>query len=167
MKWYQYLLCLVVMLSGIYCSIESVKIVTAKSETVGKYVYVKETSKPLFSVKLNDINLTQSTDSLDNYIWSKTYDAVKFDGKNNKYEITLNDMPAYNVTTTAGTASCEFVFSFKDTNADLIQRVSLFLNLKFFENYTTLDISLSGDIGYLLMSDYIACNGLDLAVTEV
>ena len=164
MKWFQYLLCLIVILSGIYCGIETVKMVTAKSDTVGSYVYVKESPKPLFSTKMSEISLSKKDNS---YTWSKTYDAVKFDGKNNKYEFTLNDRPAYAVTTTAGTANCEFVLSFKDTNANVIQRVSLFIDLKFFENYTTLDVSLTGDMAYSLMSDYIACNGLSLAVTEV
>lgn len=165
MKWYQWLFCILIMLITPFIVIDGYKLLTAKSNTYGYYVYIPNTQSTFFNEKLTGVALTSQDDV--SYVWSKTFDKVDFNGLLSDYEILINDNPCYFNKVYAGKIESVFKLDYRDVENNILTTSSLDISISFLDSGVVLNLSLINDNDNLIFfEEYINNNGLDFKVVE-
>ena len=90
-----------------------------------------------------------------------------FNGRDNQYNMLINNKPCTKENTTAGQYQSQFDLSFFDLNGDVIKTLTLYIEIKFYQSNIQLRIYNNADEtlqGYL--REYISYNGFILRIIE-
>lgn len=167
MKWYAYVLCLVMIVIGTICTIELVDVFNITSADYGKAITI-ETKNDYEEVSKFDLGaIPLSSADYVNYSYTNTYGAEKFDGNKNEYLLLLNGKPADNFTQSSGKVSGMFVLKFYDTDGSVLCTSKLSVLIEYLAGGTRVSLNLVNEndsISYF--NTYSNINGAVLKVVR-
>lgn len=169
MKWYTYIICIVLILVGTFLGIELYRDVKAESYVNGSID---------ISNKFTQENFNYSSTSLvfyhDLYDDTNTYTFEKelvktenFNGKDKSYEVWLNDFILLNTEFNAGSIYSVVNMDFYDEYGKVVKETEMKLSIKYLSNKTTLTLSTIGEESASFLEQYFSDNGIRLRVVEI
>lgn len=167
MKWWQWLICIAIILIGSFCAIDSYKMITAGNKTTGQYKYVPNYYSSFFKENLVAMALTDS-DGDGYFTYEKTFAKQEFDGTKKAYLLMVNNLPCYTQTVKAGAIQGNFKMDFKDTDNNTIGSVDLNISISFLDSGTKVVLGCKDENNAILnLTDYASNNNFFVEVVEV
>ena len=165
MKWYSYIICAVLIIVGIFCTIELVDVFNVKSGEYGQVVTF-ETENNLNEVfKLDYGTIGFDTEDYSNYSNVTTRPAVDFDGTKETYYLYFNDQPLNNVSQNAGRMSGNIEIKFYDEYGSVVSTAKLNVIIEFLAGETKVSVSINNvDNSVSYLNSYMEINGAVLKV---
>lgn len=165
MRWWGYVICLIIIVIAIYMATDLIKTFTAKSDSIGF-----STEEKFFKTAVdidkdfNNITLQKNT-TTGYYDYFTTFKAVNgYDGTKNKYELLVNNTPCSVNTTGAGYLNSEFRLKFYNINGEVDEDTTLYINFQFFNNKTNIRLVCKNNNAVSYWKSYIENNGLNLKI---
>ena len=165
MKWYHYIICLVLIFVGVISTFNLVDIFSAKSGEYGK-VFVYET--PGYDNEFSRFDYGSIDFDTEDYYQYKnvsTFATQDFDGVKNEYTLYFNDQPLNNIVQTAGRISGELTVKFYDTDGQVATTAQLNVVIEYLASATKVTMTINNDdnaVSYL--NTYMEINGAILRV---
>jgi len=163
MKWYHYLICIAMIIAGIFCSIQLVDLFSVKSVEVGQVNFATKNNYDEFSCF--DISNMTETDDYVVYTSVSTYGAQDFDGSKNEYSVFFNDTPLDNLSITAGKISGQTILVFYDLDGNEVTTAKILFTIEYSANQTTVTATMTNEnysVSYF--NSYAEINGAVLKV---
>lgn len=167
MNWKHYLVCTILIIVGVVCSVELFAILDIKSGEYGSvFIYDQVNNYQEFS-KFDYGTIDFATDNFTNYTSITTYANQNFDGTKNNYQLFFNGRPLNNVSQTAGKLSGDLIIKFYDLDATVITMAELTFTVEYLASSTKVTITThnqDNSISYL--NAYLNINGAVLKVVQ-
>lgn len=170
MKWYTYLICFVITIIGLFCTIELTEMFGVKSLDIGKPIVIeKENKEELCKYDLSDMKFEAYEHSSVYFVYSDSFDYVQYDSRFNEYELLINGNKVPNVNYLPGAITSLLTTNYYDYNNDLIATSQLSITITFKATQTLVELKSYNDstnnISYL--QKYIDINGFVLQVIDL
>ena len=120
MKWYSYLICCLLIVVGIFCSIELVNIFSVKSGEYGSVITFESKNNYEEVSKFDFGTITFTIEDYTNYTSNSTFAPIDFDGTKQDYLIFFNEQPLNNIVINAGRISGDLSIKFYDLDGEEI-----------------------------------------------
>lgn len=168
MKWYTYLICLIMIIFGTFCTINLYKEIKAESYINGSIDISNQFSQETFNYTASQVSFSFDADTDDTYIFEKDLLKVDdFNGEKKQYKVMLNDFILIDVDIKAGSIYSPLIMDFYDIDGNVICQGKLNLSIKFLSGKTTLTLSCIGEEEKSFFEQYFYDNGINLNVVEV
>jgi hypothetical protein len=160
MRWWQWLICAVLIVLGVMATVDLYRVYSAKSSIAGQVQYegVKE-------VRVLDIDMTGIAFNKETLKYETTFHGVEFDGQMNGYEILVNDYPCSVVEYDAGYIYGKFVLDFYDEYGKFAVQSVVHIKFVFAVGRTRAELwtdNANGGLSYLY--NYMIDSGLKIRV---
>lgn len=169
MKFRAYLLCFVLIVSGIFCGISFAKLYFRESATNGsgidvEYVYDMESFR-FASIGIPFVDDLYS----DAYTYeSELLPVEDFDGEEKQYQLVLNDFVCQDTIVDAGYILGEYTFNFYDLHGDVACESTISIRINFYVNHTDLIITCNdGAVATTYWTSYFNDFGVVITVNEI
>ena len=169
MKWYTYLICFILIIVGVFCSIELYKDVKAESYVNGSIDISNKFSQESFNYSSTSVIFYHDLyDDTDTYTFEKELLKVEdFNGKEKEYKLILNDYVLLDAEFNSGSVFSTFVIDFYNTEGSIICNAEMKMSIKFLSNKTQLTLSTVGEDNSSFLEQYFSDNGIRLKVIEI
>lgn len=169
MKWYTYLICFILIIVGVFCSIELYKEVKAESYINGSIDISNQFEAESFNYSSTSVVFYHDLyDDTNTYTFDKELIKVEdFDGKNKKYNVVLNDYILLDTEFNSGSIFSTFEIDFYNTEGSIICNAEMKISIKFLSNKTQLTLTTVGKECASFLEQYFADNGIRLRVVEI
>jgi len=167
MKWFSYLICGILIIAGIICSINLAKFWSIKSATYGEITSIETINKYDDVAKFDCTSIPLETDDYLNYTSSSSFKPVSYDGTQKNYAFLFNDMLVSNTEFFAGKINSLLKINFYDTDGEIATTISLNIFINFYEDKTEIKIStknVNNSVAYF--ERYVMTNGAVFKVVE-
>lgn len=170
MKWYTYLICIVITIIGVFCTIELADMFGVKSLDIGTPIVVeKENTNELCKYDLSDLKFESLEDSSVYYTYSDSFEPIKYDSRFKEYKILLNGDEIPDVEYLPGAITSLITTNYYDFNNNLIATSQLSITITFKATQTLVELKSFNDstnnISYL--QKYIDINGFVLQIFDL
>lgn len=167
MKWWQWIICLIIIVVGAFCAVDTVKYLTASSKTFGDYKYVPSNYIEFFEEDMQSLAL-EDADGDGYYTYSKKIRHIDFDGTQKNYELLVNDVICYSNEVNAGAIKAVLKLDFKTVENTINGSCTVNITVAFYESGTQITIGVQDDNNALInFENYVANSGFTLKVVEV
>ena len=167
MKWYHYLICGILIVIGIFSTMNLVELFSVSSQEYGSVITI-ETQNNYNEVSKFDLGtFTLHPTSGNNYSETITLAPEVFDGANKDYLILFNGKPANNVDSKSGQISGDVSMTFYDLDGKEITTANFNVAIQYYVTQTVITISMTNEnesVSYL--SNYTYMNGAVFSVVE-
>ena len=165
MKWYWWIICIIIIIGGVFCAIDGYKLLTAKSATYGTYEYIPNVQTSIFEEKLTGIVFETEDDKV--YTATKLFETQSFDGNAGDYELLINNLPCYSQKVSSGKIEGTFKMDFKNAEGEIISSANVKVTVSFMASNTVIDLVLENENNSIFMFEqFIDNNGLDIKIVE-
>lgn len=169
MKWYWYIICVILVLLGVFCGIQLYKEVKAESYVNGSIDISNKFSQESFKYTNTSVVFYHDIyDETDTYIFEA--DCLKvddFNGLTNTYQVVLNDYILLESEINAGSIFTNVNLDFYDTYGEIIKSVDMQISIKFLRDKTQLTLATTGNENASFLEQYFSNNGIRLYVNEI
>ena len=169
MKWYWYIICVILVLLGVFCGIQLYKEVKAESYVNGSIDILNKFSQESFKYTNTSVVFYHDVyDETDTYIFEA--DCLKvddFNGLTNTYQVVLNDYILLESEINAGSIFTNVNLDFYDTYGEIIKSVDMQISIKFLSDKTQLTLATTGNENASFLEQYFSNNGIRLYVNEI
>ncbi len=167
MKWYTYVVCFVLIIVGILCSMELVKIFNVKSAEYGTFVTI-ETKNDYNEISRFDLgSFVFDTDDYQYFTFNAIYSPEDFNGKENNYTLLYNGQPLSNIVSSAGKISGDLIKNFYNVDGEVASTVNLHVLIEYYASGTKVSLSLTNENDSMsYMTTYSNINGAILKVVQ-
>ena len=169
MKWYWYIICVILVLLGVFCGIQLYKEVKAESYVNGSIDISNKFSQESFKYTNTSVVFYHDVyDETDTYIFEA--DCLKvddFNGLTNTYQVVLNDYILLESEINAGSIFTNVNLDFYDTYGEIIKSVDMQISIKFLSDKTQLTLATTGNENASFLEQYFSNNGIRLYVNEI
>lgn len=169
MKWYWYIICVILVLLGVFCGIQLYKEVKAESYVNGSIDISNKFSQESFKYTNTCVVFYHDIyDETDTYIFEA--DCLKvddFNGLTNTYQVVLNDYILLESEINAGSIFTNVNLDFYDTYGEIIKSVDMQISIKFLSDKTQLTLATTGNENASFLEQYFSNNGIRLYVNEI
>ena len=167
MKWYHYLICGILIVIGIFSTINLVELFSVSSQEYGSVITI-ETQNNYNEVSKFDLGtFTLQPTSGNQYSETITLAPEVFDGSNKDYLILFNGKPANNIDSKSGQISGDVSMTFYDLEGKEITTANFNVAIQYYVTQTVITISMTNEndsVSYL--SNYTNVNGAVFSVVE-
>ena len=167
MKWYSYLICVVLIVGALFCTISLVDVWQEYSGVYGEPVTI-ETSADYDVVAKFDYGVIDfETDDGQAYTNITSYGYIDFDGTQSDYALLFNDNLLSDVEFLAGKIVGAMDINFYATTGDYVCTATLTINIDFYDGQTVVTLSIENDndsVAYFMQ--YMTVNGAILKIVE-
>ena len=169
MKWYVYVICVVLIILGILCGIKLYKEIKSESYVNGSIDIENIFSQKDFAYSTTSFTLYHDLyDDTNTYVFEQNLLQVEdFNGLENQYLVFFNDKLITNTQITAGAVYSTIEMDFYSISGSLISKVQANLTLKFFSDKTNLLVSVQGQENANLFEQYAKANGFRLKIEKI
>ena len=169
MKWYVYVICVVLIILGILCGIKLYKEIKSESYVNGSIDIENIFSQKDFAYSTTSFTLYHDLyDDTNTYVFEQNLLQVEdFNGLENQYLVFFNDKLITNTQITAGAVYSTIEIDFYSISGNLISKVQANLSLKFFSDKTNLLVSVQGQENANLFEQYAKANGFRLKIEKI
>ena len=167
MKWYTYLICIVLIIIGIFAGTAFYNEATATSYKNGSINIENQFSQEQFFYS-NSAVVFYPTENSEAYAFEIDLNKTEgFDAEVNEYEVYLNGFILLDTTFTGGSVTSNVAMDFYDVDGSLVHEGSLNILIRFLNNKTQLKLSCPDVESATYFEEYFTTNGIRLAVLEV
>ena len=167
MKWYHYLICAVLIVVGIFSTMNLVELFSVSSQEYGTVITI-ETKNNYNEVSKFDLGtFTLQPTSGNNYSEIITLAPETFDGAGKDYLILFNGKPANNVDSKSGQISGDVSLTFYDLEGKEITTANFNVAIQYYVTQTVITISMTNEndsVSYL--SHHTNTTGAVISVVE-
>ena len=167
MKWYHYLICTVLIVVGIFSTMNLVELFSVSSQEYGTVITI-ETKNNYNEVSKFDLGtFTLQPTSGNNYSEIITLAPETFDGAGKDYLILFNGKPANNVDSKSGQISGDVSLTFYDLEGKEITTANFNVAIQYYVTQTVITISMTNEndsVSYL--SHHTNTTGAVISVVE-
>lgn len=166
MKWYSYLICIVLIISGIFCGINLVEIWSQKSGVYGSIESIETQNNYNEVVKFDLGTISFESDNNVDYSFTYTDGYIEFDG-NSDYSLLINDSLVSDVIFEAGKIIADAKFKFYGSDGKVVSLAELNIYIEFLSDKTVISITTKNNnnsMAYLMR--YVNVNGFVIKVVE-
>ena len=167
MKWYHYLICAVLIVVGIFSTMNLVELFSVSSQEYGTVITI-ETKNNYNEVSKFDLGtFTLQPTSGNNYTETITLAPETFDGAGKDYLILFNGKPANNVDSKSGQISGDVSLTFYDLEGKEITTANFNVAIQYYVTQTVITISMTNEndsVSYL--SHHTNTTGAVISVVE-
>lgn len=169
MKWYTYLICIVLIVVGVFCGIELYQEIKAESYVNGQIDISNKFSQESFNYSSSSVVFYDDLyDETETYTFDKELLKVEdFNGKEKEYQVVLNDYVLIDSEINSGSIFSVLNMDFYDTNGNIVCNSTLNISIKFLSNKTQLTLTTNGNESASYLEQYFADNGIRLKVMEI
>ncbi len=165
MKWYSYLLCFILILSGVFCSIGLVHEFNVESGVYGTFESVETINKYNDVLKVDKGVIPFETENYKDYTAVVTEEYTYFDGKYNDYAVMFNGNLLSDVQIYAGKITASINLNFYDNYGEKITTSVVNILIEFFDSNTKITFTTQNiDNSYAYLNQYMNVNGSVLKV---
>lgn len=165
MKWYSYIICFILIIVGVFCTIELVDIFSVKSGEYGNVIsYQTHGDYEEFS-KFDFGSIDFDTNDYKSYKDISTFGTQKFDGTKVDYALFFNGKPLNNVVQTAGRINGDLSLKFYDLDGNEITTANVHFMIEYLASSTKVTTTISNtnnSVSYF--NAYMEINGAVLQV---
>ena len=169
MKWYWYIICVILVLLGVFCGIQLYREVKAESYVNGSIDISNKFSQESFKYTNTSVVFYHDIyNETDTYIFEA--DCLKvddFNGLTNTYQVVLNDYILLGSEINAGSIFTNVNLDFYDTYGEIIKSVDMQISIKFLSDKTQLTLATTGNENASFLEQYFSNNGIRLYVNEI
>ena len=144
MKWWQYGLCILCIVVGIFSAINLYKVFTAETRTYGSVRFEKEEIVEVISVSYDVVTLFP-TSNPNVYMLADSLEPITFDGTKTDYEVLVNGYPCKVNQVGAGYIYSTFDLTFYDIEGEIAAATQLQIKFEFYSTETKFSISATND----------------------
>lgn len=169
LKWYQFILCLVVIFVGVFSLIELNDMFNKKSNVIGHPIVIEDQmdAQCVYKTDLGSILLEKQKDNT--YTYTQNTYPIEFDGVNNEYRLMFNNKLLHSVEQSAGKISGIFTETFRDTENNVSAVIDLHVEVVTTISGTSLTMTSytneNNSVGYLYT--YTSINGAILKIIKL
>lgn len=168
MKWYHYIICFILIVVGIFSTIEIVDLFSVKSGEFGSSINIemKKDYKEISKFDLGSLLFTSNDQK--NYSISQKYAPVEFDGNKGDYTLLFNGQMANNVEVSSGTITGAFTITFYGVDGETLSTADFNIHIEYLASGTTVTVTAIADgdnLSYLL--SYSNYNGAVIKVVDL
>ena len=166
MKWYSYLICVVLIISGIFCGANLIKIWSQKSGVYGSIESIESKNNYTDVAKFDLGIISFESDNNVDYSFSYTDGYIEFDG-NSDYSLLINDSLVSDVIFEAGKIIADAKFKFYGSDGKVVSVAELNIYIEFLSDKTVISITTKNNndsMAYLMR--YVNVNGFVIKVVE-
>jgi hypothetical protein len=169
MKWYVYLICFVLIVSGVFCGIRLHELMTRESYIRGSINIENRFSMESFRYASTGVEFYRDIyDPTDTYSYEINLRRVDdFNGLRNQYRVTLNGYILTDTQITAGAVFAKVYLDFYNTDGEVICSAFLDISIRFLSDRTTLTLSTVGGQNASFLTQYFRDNGIRLNINEI
>jgi len=170
MKWYTYVICLVLIVVGAFCGVQFYQELKAESYVNGSIDITNKFSQESFNYSSTSLVFYHDEiyDDTDTYTFDKALTKTEdFNGLTNTYQVTLNNYVLTNAEVNAGSIFATVYMDFYDTNGNIVQQADMQISILFLSGKTQLTITTKGKANASFLEQYFADNGIRLYVNQI
>ena len=164
-----YALAIVVLISGVFCGIGVFNEIKAESYIVGSINISNKFSQESFSYYTSSVVFYYDEYSETEDLYEFKIDLLPtedFNGKEKNYETYINDFNLINATYDVGYVSFEMPIDFYSIENNVVCSAKVYGTIKFYNDRTSLALSVIGDQESQFITRYFEDNGLRIQVIE-
>ena len=169
MKWYNYLICFILVVVGVFCGTQFYRELKAESYINGSINITNRFSQESFNYSSTSVVFYHDTyDDTDTYSFDKDLLKVDdFNGQAYTYQIVLNDYILLDTEINAGSVFATVKIDFYNTTGNIVQQASMQISVLFLSNKTQLTLTTIGKQNASFLEQYFADNGIRLRVIQI
>lgn len=162
-KWYVYLLMTVIIIVGIFCFANLIKLFNVSSQEVGTAITTEQNKQADYRYDLGEIIL----ENVDTNTYSMVYNlgAETFDGRDEEFVVEINGEPITNLKVNAGSLEFDYILKFKGLHDEELTTSTLHMRIEYLTSGTRINLSMrntNNSVSYL--SSYSTLNGFVVEV---
>ena len=167
MKWYHYLICGVLIVIGIFSSVNLIELFNVSSQEYGSVITIETQNNynEVSKFDLGTFNLTPTTEN--NYSEVITLAPQSFDGAGKDYLILFNGKPANNIDSKSGQISGDISMTFYDLEGNKVTTANFNVSIQYYVTQTVITISMVNEndsVSYL--THHANTSGAVISVVE-
>lgn len=169
MKWYTYLICIILIVAGTFCGIRFFQDVKAKSYVNGSIDISNSFSQECFNYSSTSVIFYHDIYN-DDDLYVFDIDLLKsddFNGLEKTYHMKLNEFILLDAVYNFRSIFAVFNVEFYDTDFSLKYTSALNISIKFLSNKTQLTLSTTGEESARYLEQYFNDYGITLKVVEI
>lgn len=165
MKWYSYIICFILIIVGVFCTIELVDLFSVKSGEYGNVIsYQTQINYSEFS-KFDFGSIDFDTEDYSNYTNITTFGVQNFDGTKADYFLLFNGQPLNNVVQTAGRINGDLSLKFYDLDGEEITTANIHFVVEYLASTTKVTTTITNvDDSVSYLNAYMEINSAVLQV---
>lgn len=169
MKWYTYIICFVLIVTGAFCGTQLYRELKAESYINGSIDITNKFSQEMFNYSATSLVFYHDLyDDTDTYSFEKDLLKVDdFNGKTKTYQVLLNNYVLTDIEINAGSIYANVKVDFYDANGNIIQQADMQISILFLSGKTQLTITTKGNQNASFLEQYFADNGIRLRVNQI
>ena len=167
MKWYNYLICFLLIVLGTFSLIRLVDIWTRTSSVVGEPTTIETRNNYDLVCKYDLSTMIFDTEDYITYTSDNNFAHLDFDGTDGNYKILVNNVLLSDVTVYAGKIEADYSRNFYDIDKSVITTINLDIVIYFYNDEVLIIIqtkNVNNSQAYLMQ--YIATDGFILKVVK-
>lgn len=167
MKWYSYLICCILIIIGVFCTIELIEVFSVKSGEYGNVISYQTHSEYEEFSKYDFGSIDFQSENFIDYKNVSTFGAENFDGTKQEYTLFFNGQPLNNVVQTAGRISGNCLLKFKNLNGEDVCIADVHFVVEYLASETRITSTITNEnnsVSYL--NSYMEINGAVLQVVS-
>lgn len=165
MKWYHYLICGVIILVGTFLGISFFQKVHSESYINGSIDISNQFSQETFNYSNSAVTFYQDADGY--YYSVDTLVVDNFNGKENEYQLFLNDYILYDTEYSAGSIISRVNIDFYDTDGNVEKTTVMGISIYFLDDRTQLTLRTSDLESATYLEKYFVNNGFKINLVEI
>lgn len=172
MKFWSYIISLVLIVAGVICGIMYFEKVSAESYVTGSIDIENKFVSESFNYTASSLSFSDVDDSSESssnkhfYFTTNLLPVENFNGEECSYSVTLNGCDIYDVKTSLGIVSFDFELNFYAPDGSLSFESLMHCNITFLNNKTVLRFDCYGEENKNYLETYFSGNGIRLTVLE-
>ena len=174
MKWWAYLISLVLIVAGVICGVQYFKKVSAESYVNGSIDIDNKFVSESFNYTASSLSFNEVIDdtaeedvSINHYYYTINLLPIEsFDGDKFNYSVTLNGCDIYDANISLGAILFDFELNFYSPDGALSCESIMHCNITFLNNKTVLRFDCYGEDNKNYLESYFDTNGIRLTVLE-
>lgn len=168
MKWYNYLICFILIVVGVFCGTQFYRELKAESYINGSIDITNKFSQESFNYSSTSVVFYHDMyDDTDTYSFEKALLKVgDFNGKAYTYQIILNDYILLDAEINAGSVFATIKIDFYNTTGNIVEQASMQISILFLSNMTQLTRD-DRKQNASFLEQYFADNGIRLRVIQI
>lgn len=167
LKWYHYLICAVLIILGLFCTMNLVELFGVESNEYGKAITI-ETKNDYVEISKFDLgSIVFDSEDYVNFELIETYAPTEFDGKNEDYMILFNGQPLNNIQCSSGKISGDLSIVFYDLDGEQVAVSDVHISIEYYASGTTLKLtSTNNSDSMAYLTAYTNINGAVIKVVD-
>lgn len=167
LKWYRYLICGVLIILGLFCTMNLVELFSIESKEYGTAITI-ETKNNYTEISRFDLgSIVFDSENYVDFEIIESYAPVEFNGDGKDYLLLFNDQPLNNTICTSGKISGELNIVFYDLDGVIVATSDVLVEVEYFAGETKLKLSSTNNADSMAyLTAYTNINGAVVRVVE-